>query len=109
MTTKARILVVDDDPMVRRSCERILGEAYALTMADCGRAGLEALETAEPFDLALVDLKLPDIGGMEILRRAPDAFPDLPIIVITGYSTIKSAVEAIKVGATDYVAKPFTP
>ena len=108
MTTRPHILVVDDDPMVRRSCERILGERYDLALAPDGREGLAALE-AGPFDLALVDLKLPDISGLDILKRAPDAFPGVPIIIITGYSTIKSAVEAIKMGAFDYVAKPFSP
>jgi len=103
-----RILVVDDDPVVQRSCERILGQDYDVRVVGSGAEGL-ALLAGEPFDLALVDLKLPDVSGMEILRRAPDRFPDLPIVVITGYSTIKSAVGAIKMGAFDYVAKPFTP
>ncbi|MCX5685089.1 MAG: sigma 54-interacting transcriptional regulator, partial [Planctomycetota bacterium] len=109
MTGKTRILVVDDDPMVRRSCERILGETYEITMTESGTAGLAALASGVGFDLALVDLKLPDIGGLDILAKAPDAFPDVPIIIITGYSTIKSAVEAIKKGACDYVSKPFSP
>jgi len=109
MKHKARILVVDDDPLVRRSCERILREAYEVTLAECGRDGLTALEHPGNFDLALVDLKLPDIDGHEFLRRGPDCFPDLPIIIITGYSTISSAVEAIKQGAFDYLAKPFSP
>ena len=108
MSTKPRILVVDDDPIVRSSCERILGRDHDLHLAVTGREGLDAL-AAEPFHLALVDLKLPDINGMDILSQAPDRFPNVPIIIITGYSTIKSAVEAIKMGAFDYVAKPFTP
>ena len=77
-------------------------------MVENGSDGLAALE-AESFDLALVDLKLPDISGMDILRGAPDSFPDTPVIMITGYSTINSAVEAIKMGASDYLAKPFGP
>lgn len=109
MDAKARILVVDDDPVVRRSCERILGEKYAATITESGQAGLAALAAGPPFDLALVDLKLPDATGMDFLARAPDSFPDTPVIIITGYSTIKSAVEAIKMGAFDYVAKPFSP
>jgi len=109
MKIKARILVVDDDPVVRRSCERILGEMYDVTLAESGQAGLAALEPPAAFDLALVDLKLPDISGQDFLRRAPNCFPDLPIIIITGYSTIKSAVDAIKMGAFDYLAKPFGP
>ena len=108
MEKKARILVVDDDPLVRRSCQRVLEEDYDLKIVETGREGLAALE-AESFDLALVDLKLPDVSGMDILARAPDRFPDVPIIMITGYSTIKNAVEAIKTGAFDYLAKPFNP
>jgi len=100
--------VVDDDEVVRRSCERILSERHDLMLAATGRDGLAALGS-EPFDLALVDLKLPDVGGLEILREAPDRFPDVPIIIITGYSTVKSAVEAVKTGAFDYISKPFTP
>ena len=81
MTKTPRILVVDDDPLVRRSCERILGRDYEVKLTESGREGLASLE-AESFDLALVDLKLPDISGMEILQLAPDRFPDVPIIKI---------------------------
>jgi len=108
MNPKARILVIDDDPIVRRSCQRILAQDYDVVLADNGREGLDLL-AAEPFHLALIDLKLPDISGTDLLGQAPDLFPDTPVIIITGYSTIKSAVEAIKLGAFDYVAKPFTP
>ena len=108
MSTRPRILVIDDDPIVRQSCERILEQDYDVTLVETGREGLEALAGGS-FHLALVDLRLPDTSGMDILRHAPDQFPDVPIIIITGYSTIQSAVEAIKMGAFDYVAKPFTP
>ena len=108
MEKSIRVLVVDDDPLVQTSCERILAPQYDLTVVETGEKGLELL-THEPFDLALVDLKLPGVGGTEILRHAPDRFPDVPIIIITGYSTVKSAVDAIKMGAFDYVAKPFSP
>ena len=100
--------MVDDDPVVRSSCERVLGQDHDVRLAETGRDGLASLE-AETFDLALVDLKLPDISGMDILQQAPDRFPDVPIIIITGYSTVRNAVEAIKTGAFDYLAKPFTP
>lgn len=108
MTASRRILVVDDDPIVQRSCERILSESYAVEIAPTGKEGLERLSSGR-YDLALVDLKLPDVSGLDILREAPNRFPDVPIVIITGYSTIKSAVEAVKLGAFDYVAKPFTP
>jgi DNA-binding NtrC family response regulator len=108
MEPKIRILVVDDDPVVRRSCERVLGQAHEVVFCETGHEGLEQL-ASQSFDAALVDLKLPDVSGMDILAQAPDRFPDVPIVIITGYSTIKTAVDAIKLGASDYVAKPFTP
>ncbi len=108
MGIKGRILVIDDDPLVRGSCQRVLGENYSVRLAATGREGLQAL-AKEPFDAALVDLKLPDVSGLDILQAAPDRFPDVPVIIITGYSTIRNAVEAIKMGAFDYVPKPFTP
>ncbi|HUT33322.1 MAG TPA: sigma-54 dependent transcriptional regulator [Planctomycetota bacterium] len=108
MSAKPRILVIDDDPIVRRSCERILAPAHDVCLAETGRQGLRLL-LSDPFHVALVDLKLPDIAGTDILAEAPDHFPDVPVIIITGYSTIKSAVETIKMGAFDYLAKPFTP
>ena len=108
MRSKHRVLVVDDDPVVQRSCERVLGQEHEVRICGNGRDGLAAL-AAETFDVALVDLKLPDTDGMDILRQAPDRFPDVPIVIITGYSTISTAVKAIKLGAFDYVAKPFTP
>jgi len=104
----ARVLVLDDDPLVRRSCQRILETICDVTTADSGLDGLRAMEGGS-VDIALVDLKLPDMDGMDVLRRAPEAFPDVPIIVITGHSGIRSAVEAVKLGASDYLAKPFDP
>lgn len=105
---RPRVLVVDDDPVVRRSCERVLEHGYEVQLAETGRDGLNSLGT-ESFDVALVDLKLPDIDGMDILRQASSRFPRVPIIIITGYSTVRSAVEAIKLGAFEYIPKPFTP
>lgn len=108
MKKKGRLLVVDDDPVVQQSCKRVLGEDYDVRVTDNGSEGI-ALLAHESFDLALIDLKLPDISGMDILRQMPDLCPDVPLVIITGYSTVKGAVEAIKIGAFDYVSKPFTP
>ncbi len=108
MSKQARILIIDDDPIVQQSCKRILVENYDVEITDSGQKGLAALET-QSFHLVLLDLKLPDIQGMDILRQAPDRFPDVPVIIITGYPSTKSTVEAIKIGAFDYLGKPFTP
>ncbi len=108
MKSELRILVIDDDPIVTQSCRRVLGTSYYMQDCSTGNEGLAALASGR-FDLAIVDLRLPDIDGMDILRKAPDSFPDVPIIIITGYSAVRTAVEAIKIGAFDYIAKPFTP
>ncbi len=63
----------------------------------------------EPFNIALVDIKMPDMDGIEVLRRIKGEWPDTPVIMITGYSTIATAVSTIKLGAYDYIEKPFTP
>lgn len=108
MKSDVKILVIDDDPVVTQSCARVLGKSYFVQDCSNGEEGLAALNSGI-FDLAIVDLRLPDINGMDILRQAPDFFPDVPIIIITGYSEIRTAVEAIKIGAFDYISKPFTP
>ena len=108
MPTRSRILVVDDDEMVVESCRRVLEPTHTLDGRGDAQAGLAALET-ESFDCVLLDLMLPGMSGMEALRRAKDACPDIPVVMITGYASVGTAVEAVKHGAFDYLAKPFTP
>ena len=109
MSLKARILVIDDEPIVCKSCSRILGEeGYEVETTLNGSQGLERMK-ARPFDVILVDLKMPDMSGMEVLKRIKEEAPETIVLMITGYSTVKTAVEAMKLGASDYVPKPFTP
>jgi DNA-binding NtrC family response regulator len=104
-----KILVVDDEEIVLLSCERVLTEeGYEVRTLLSGREAL-ALLGEETFDLALVDLKMPGIGGIELLQAMKRDYPDIAVIMITGYSTVESAVEAMKSGAADYLPKPFTP
>ncbi len=104
-----RVLVVDDEPSVCRSCEKILTrEGYDVTTAATGPEALEALDRT-PFDLVFTDLKMADMGGMELLEVLRSRFPDVVPVVITGYATIASVVEVMKIGAFDYLPKPFTP
>ncbi|KPK96412.1 hypothetical protein AMJ80_00050 [bacterium SM23_31] len=103
------VLVIDDESVVRNACRKILTEeGYKVILAENGREGLEKSEMGIG-DVILVDLKMPDISGMEVLKEIKIKFPRKPVIVITGYSTVDSAVEAMKLGAFDYVPKPFTP
>jgi DNA-binding NtrC family response regulator len=104
-----RILVVDDEMIVCESCKRILEEeGYE---ADTALSGKEAFEKMKdhPFDIVITDLKMPGIDGMEVLKTFRKEYPDSIIIMITGFSTVETAVEAMKLGAFDYIPKPFTP
>jgi DNA-binding NtrC family response regulator len=99
---------VDDEPDMVENCSRILRHAgYQCVTATDGRQALERLE-GEPLDLVLTDLHMPDLDGLELLRRARELDPARPVIVITGFATIESAVSAVKQGAFDYLPKTFT-
>jgi two-component system NtrC family response regulator len=105
---KSRILIIDDEPVVCDGCRLALSEEpFAVDLCLSGREGLDALLRQE-YDLILLDMKLPDVDGMEILRVARKDRPRVYLIVMTGYSTVKNAVEAMKAGAFDYLAKPFS-
>lgn len=104
-----KILVIDDEEISRVSCERILRRlGVKVRLACAGREGLDIL-MKEPQDLILVDLKMPEMDGMEVTRRIREFDPNIVVIVITGYATIESAVTVMKEGAYDYLPKPFTP
>lgn len=103
-----RILVIDDDEVIRDSCFHILGRgARTIKTAEDGRKGLETL-AKEHFDAVILDLKMPGMSGMEVLKRVSEEYPDIAVIVMTGYATIDSAVEAMKLGACDFIPKPFS-
>ncbi len=104
----SKVLVVDDEPDMVENCARILRRAgyQCLTATDPATA-LALVESDRP-DLVLTDLKMPGIDGMELLRRARELDPALPVILVTAFATIESAVEAIKEGAFDYLPKNFT-
>ena len=109
MSERARVLVVDDDTVVCKNCTRILNSAgYDTYSLQSSRIALERLK-GEQFDLAVIDLKMPGYSGIELLKAVKEIRPETAVIIITGYSTIDTAVEAVKNGASDYIAKPFTP
>ena len=104
-----RILVVDDEMIVCESCKRILEEeGYEVETALSGKEAFEKMK-GNPFDVVITDLKMPGIDGMEVLRTFRKEYPEAIIIMITGFSTVETAVEAMKLGAFDYIPKPFTP
>lgn len=104
-----KVLVVDDEIIVCQSCQRILEKSgYEVTTVLNGKEALEKIKE-EIFDIAIVDLKMPGIDGMKVLQRIREEHPEIMVIMITGYSTVETAVKAMKLGAFDYVSKPFTP
>lgn len=104
-----KILVIDDEEIVRISCKKCLTpEGYDVSVASTGLEGTK-LAKENHYDLILTDLKMPDMDGMEFLIRMKETQPEAKVIMITGYSTVEHAEEAIRLGAYNYIEKPFTP
>ena len=107
MTAPATLLIADDDPVALALLAEVLaGEGYVVRAASGGAACLE-LAAREPFELAIVDLRMPDMDGLEVIRRLAVIRPGIPIIILTAFAGIDTAIEAIRSGATDYLSKPF--
>ncbi len=102
------ILVVDDEDVIREGMRRILSaEGYHVDTSPTGRAAIEKIQELD-FEVVITDLKMPGMDGIEVLKAIKILQPEVPVIIITGYSTVDTAVDAMKNGAFDYVAKPFT-
>lgn len=108
MTMMKKILVVDDESVITKSCHRIFTSAgYNVVATQSGTDGLNQAVTQD-FDLVITDLKMPDLDGMELVRRVHRERPQTAIVIMTGFASASSAVEAIKLGVSDYIEKPFT-
>ena len=109
MDEKLSIMIVDDEMIIRESflhwCERY---GYRVETAASGLEALQKLEKS-PFELLFVDIKMPEMDGIELLGRVKEAYPETTVVIITAYGSIETAVEAMKLGATDYLLKPFRP
>ncbi|MBU2055600.1 MAG: response regulator [Proteobacteria bacterium] len=112
---RIKLLIVDDEIVVQRSCVDIFTEKrskydikYDVRTVSSADEALRLLET-ESFDIVLTDLKMPGLPGIELIVKIKNKHPETAIIVITGFSTVHTAVEAMKLGATDFIPKPFTP
>src|SRR5262245_53087857 len=103
---KHLLLVEDEAPLRHVVAEQLADRGYLVTEAESGEAALARLSEFA-FDIVVTDLRLPGIGGTAVIEAAVERYPDIVIIVVTGYGTVKDAVEAIKRGATDFVNKPF--
>jgi DNA-binding NtrC family response regulator len=104
-----RILVVDDEAIVRHSCELALTDAgYAVSTVRSGREAIQACRN-ERFDVVFTDIRMPDMDGLEVSRVLSGEFPDLPVVIITGYPSPESAERARSYGVFDYIEKPLSP
>lgn len=104
-----RILVIDDEEIVVQSCMRVLATGdYQIDSANNGFDGLAAINQND-YDVIILDIKMPKMNGMEVLQRVKESHPDIDVIMITGLHEIETAVQAMKLGALDYLPKPFDP
>jgi DNA-binding response OmpR family regulator len=103
------ILIVDDEANLRRSLALILKKSgYSVTSAGNGQEALQYLQ-AGAYDLVFLDLKMPDINGIDILPQIRSLYPDMPVLILTAHATLESAMEAVRKGARDYLIKPIDP
>jgi len=109
MTDKNRILIVDDDETVRRSYLRSLESlSCSIEAASDGEQALQTMQ-AKPFDVVLLDMRMPGQDGLSVLRTIKQKWPESEVVIITGYPTVDSAKEAVRLGAYDYISKPVAP
>ncbi|MBN2809770.1 MAG: sigma-54-dependent Fis family transcriptional regulator [Deltaproteobacteria bacterium] len=107
--TGVKVLIVDDEAVIRRGLCRVMeGRGYQAEVAESGFGAIEMLQKT-PFNIVITDLKMPGMDGIEVLKAIKILQPGVPVIIVTGYSTVNTAVDAMKNGAFDYISKPFTP
>ncbi|HOJ27510.1 MAG: sigma-54-dependent Fis family transcriptional regulator [Spirochaetes bacterium] len=105
----ARILIVDDEDIVLKSCLRVLQKLdYEIDTAYSGQTALDNLEKKK-YDIVVTDLMMPGMDGMQLLEEIKKRYPDVIVIIFTGYATVDTTRQALKAGAFDYIPKPFTP
>ena len=101
------VLVIDDDARMAETISHLLGEGYSVHTASSGPEGIERAQAIRP-DLILLDLKMPQMSGMTVLKRLKEMGNDIPVIIMTAYGRVDSAVQAMKLGAIDFIEKPFS-
>jgi DNA-binding NtrC family response regulator len=105
---KKKILICDDELGIRESLNLILQDDYELSFCNNGLECLECLAGRQKFDLILLDIKMPKMNGLDILKQIKEKDRDAKVIIITGYKSMETASEAVKTGAVDYIVKPFS-
>ena len=109
MSAAKSILIIDDEPNLRRSLALILQrEGYSVTTAGNAQEANKCLE-AGPYDLVFLDLKMPDINGLDLLPEIRELYPNMPVLILTAHASLDSAIDAVRKGARDYLLKPIEP
>jgi len=103
-----KILVVDDESIVLESCKRVLEDSFEVIAARSADAALEVI-AREPIEVILLDIKMPGKDGMTFLREVKDRWPNIPVIVMSGYATTQTVEQVSRTEAATFIAKPFTP
>ena len=107
-STRGRVLVIDDERAILIALERVLRDlGHDVDTADNGMRGLELARSDAMYDLVMCDIKMPGLGGLEVLRQVRSCDPKLSVLMMTGCATVETAVQAMKLGAFDYITKPF--
>ena len=107
MNSKAKLLIADDEKITLKNLEHAMKkEGYEVVGTHSGSNALKLIDEKE-FDVVLTDLRMEKVDGMQILKRCRELYPDIEVVMITGYATVQSATEAMKKGAYDYITKPF--
>ena len=102
-----KILIADDEEGVRESLKLILGDHYNLIVTDNGQQCLDCLANAKDIGIVLLDIKMPKMNGFDVLKTIKEKYSTVKVIVITGYRSVEAAAEAVRLGASGYVVKPF--
>ena len=100
-------MIVDDEEGVRESLKLILSDFYELIVVSDGTKTVETLKGAPDVELVLLDIKMPKASGIEVLKEIRESFPKLNVIIVTGYRSVDAATEAVRLGASGYITKPF--
>jgi len=102
-----KVLICDDEEGIRESLKLILGDHYDLILTDSGEQCLQCLEKDKTIGLVLLDIKMPKVNGLETLKAIKEKYPQLNVVIVTGYKSVETASEASSLGAAGYIVKPF--